>query len=69
MKIHKVKYQTYDIFLNYNTHPTGYEENCWLRVYIDKSNKFHQIGGISLPKFKFTQIIKTAEIAIKLQGL
>jgi hypothetical protein len=57
MKIHFINKKLIDVFLDMNTYPTGYEENCWLRLQ-KRGEHWTQIAGINIPKWKFKMIME-----------
>ena len=72
MKIFKIRKGLYDIFLDYNTFPTGFEESCWLRLQLSYGKPpitWKQLAGIKLPSYKFQEITKTLETFLRLHSL
>lgn len=63
MYIKKVNPYTVDIFLNFDTHPTGFEPSCWLRLIKShqKPAQWKQIAGIRLPSYKYQTVLKTLQ--------
>jgi len=58
MKIIKVNANTIDVFMDFDTHPTGFEPSCWLRLHRPKGGAYKQIAGVRLPSHRFQLILK-----------
>jgi len=58
MKIIKLNANTIDIFLDFDTVPTGFEPSCWLRLHRPKGGSYKQIAGVRLPSYRFQLILK-----------
>lgn len=68
MKIFKLKYQVYDIFLDQDNSYTGFEPSCWIRLGYNKQNKWQQYGGIKLQGYKFNMLTKNLETTLRIMG-
>jgi len=60
MYIKRVNSHTIDIFLDFDTQPTGFEPACWIRLTKTRQqpNTWKQIAGIRLPSYKYQAILK-----------
>lgn len=57
-KVCKVKNDLIDVFMDYSTSPTGFEENCWLRLHKNKQGQWKQIAGVKLPSYRYQAVVK-----------
>ena len=55
MKTKYINKKMVDLWLNMETHPTGFEPNCWLRLQ-KRNEHWVQIAGIKILPWKFKQI-------------
>lgn len=56
MKIKHITKNLVDVFLDMDTHPTGFEPNCWLRL-TKRGNSWVQTHGIRVPAWTYKKIV------------
>ena len=58
MKVIKLNTNVIDVFMDYNTSPTGFEPSCWVRLHRQRGSEWKQVAGIRLPSHKFQLLLK-----------
>ena len=48
-----------DVFMDFDTQPTGFEPSCWVRLHKQRgTDSWKQVAGIRLPTHKFQAMLK-----------
>jgi len=58
MKIIAINKNVLDVFMDFNTSPTGFEPSCWVRLHKPKDLGWKQVAGIRLPSKHFQMLLQ-----------